>query len=37
VAVVVSDLLNQGKIYNGPKTISVATYDAEAARSFFLP
>jgi hypothetical protein len=37
VALVVSDLLNQGKIYNGPKTINVATWDAEAAKSFFEP
>ena len=37
VAVVVSDLLNQGKTYNGPKTINVATCDAEAAKSFFEP
>jgi hypothetical protein len=35
MALVVSDLLNQGKTYNGPKTINVATCDIEAAKSFF--
>jgi hypothetical protein len=37
MALVVSDLLNQGKTYNGPKTINVATFDSLAAKSFFLP
>jgi hypothetical protein len=37
LALVVSELLNQGEIYNGPKTINVSTYDAEAAKSFFEP
>jgi hypothetical protein len=37
VALVVSDLLNQGKIYNGPKTINVAVWDSLAAKSFFKP
>lgn len=37
VAVVVSDLLNQGKIYNGPKIINVAIWNSLAAKSFFKP